>query len=559
MIDVRAGWAVAAKKRWPLVAAVVVVLLILIFLVQHLINADTYRGRIESVLSDSLGRPVHLGHLSFSPWTGSLVAEAPSIADDPAFSNQPFLTAKDVRIAVEMMPLIFSRTLHITGLTVNQPHMTLLRAENGTWNYSSIGQEGKRKTPDADTESLLPNLSVGKMRIANGTVTVGTSPATGAPRVYTDVNLSAKNFSFVKQFPFTVSAKLPGGGSLDIDATAGPIDQHDASLTPLHARLVLKRANLVGAGFVQPSQGISGVADLDATLVSNGQTAQASGTMHVTQLKLAANGSPSTQPVDVRFSIEQNLQTLSGTVKSATVQVGDATMDVNGTYQTHGNITAVQMTCTGSNMPMNAVESFLPSLGVQLPVGSRLQGGTLTANLNVSGPTTGIVLSGPVRITDARLAGFDLGEKLAAIRSFTGARTGSDTTIQTLSADVRYGPDGTRMDRLLAVIPGLGSASGEGSVSPGGAMNFHLLVKLSSGGIGGVATQAIGALLPGVLGGGAGQIANNGIPVTISGTTANPIFAPDLGGIITGGTRNGTRRGPVQSPLGNLLGGLIHH
>ena len=48
-------------------------------------------GRIEKALSDSLGRPVQLGHLSFSLFSGSLVADNVAIADDPAFGSTPFL------------------------------------------------------------------------------------------------------------------------------------------------------------------------------------------------------------------------------------------------------------------------------------------------------------------------------------------------------------------------------------------------------------------------------------------------------------------------------------
>src|ERR1700761_158823 len=109
------------KRSWIILGAIAVVLLIGFFVVQHLLDADTYRGKIEQVLSDSLGRPTSLGHLDFSLASGSLVAEAPSIADDPAFSKQPFLTAKDVRIGVEVGPLIFHRQIHITGFTITEP------------------------------------------------------------------------------------------------------------------------------------------------------------------------------------------------------------------------------------------------------------------------------------------------------------------------------------------------------------------------------------------------------------------------------------------------------
>src|SRR5215469_4306434 len=142
---------VKIKRGWILLAAVAGVLLIGFFIVQHFLDADTYRDRIEAAISDALGRPTKLGQLDFSLFSGSLVAEAPSISDDPAFSNQPFMTAKDVHIGVEVGPLLFHRELHITGFAINQPKITLLRAENGTWNYSSIGGEGKRKAPTTQT------------------------------------------------------------------------------------------------------------------------------------------------------------------------------------------------------------------------------------------------------------------------------------------------------------------------------------------------------------------------------------------------------------------------
>lgn len=542
------------KRRWIIPAAMAAALLVGFLIVQHFLDADTYRGRIEATLSDSLGRPVQLGHLSFSLFTGSLVAEAPSIADDPAFSTQPFMTAEDVHIGVQTGALLLHRELHITGFTINQPKITLVRATNGTWNYSSIGSEGKRKAPTAETNSLMPNLTVGKIEIKNGTVTVQSLPQLGSPHVYSNLDASAQNFSFAGTFPFTISGKLPAGGSLEVSGNAGPVNSHDASLTPINAQISLKHADLVASGLVAPEQGISGVADVDAKIVSNGQTAQASGKLHATQLKLAKNGSPSPQPVDLQFSLDQNLQSLSGKIDSATLQIGKATVSINGTYQTSGNATTLQVQANGQNMPIDELVAFLPSLGVQLPSGARLQGGTLTTTLSISGPTTAPVLSGPIRIANAQLAGFDLGQKLGSIQALTGAKTGSTTTIQALSTNLRYGPDGTRTDNLNAVVAGLGSASGSGSISPGGTLNYQLLVKLSAGGVGGIATQAM-SMLPGVFGAAVSQSTKDGIPVTIGGTTSNPTFVPDFSRMAGGALK---KQASPSNALGKALGGLLH-
>ena len=54
-----------------------------------------------------------------------------SIADDPAFSQTPFVQAKSLKVGVELMPLIFSKTLNVTDLTLNQPEINLVRSQDG--------------------------------------------------------------------------------------------------------------------------------------------------------------------------------------------------------------------------------------------------------------------------------------------------------------------------------------------------------------------------------------------------------------------------------------------
>jgi AsmA protein len=544
---------VKSKRIWITLATAGTSLLLALLVLQHLLNADTYRGRIEARLSNSLGRTVQLGHLSFSIFSGGLIAATPSIADDPAFSNQPFLTAKDIRIGIETGAFLFHRELHIRAFTIDQPKIILARAENGTWNYSTLGGQGKSHTATAETDNSIPNLTVSHIDIKDGTLTIDTLPSRGQPHVYTDLNVSAQNFSLANSFPFTVNGKLPAGGTLEISGTAGPMSQRDASLTPITAQMSLKHVDLVAAGLVERNQGVSGIADLDSKIVSSGQALQADGKLHLTRLTLATNGSPSSQPVDLQFSINQDLQSLSGRIANANLQIGKATLSITGNYQTRANTSMIQVRVYGQNMPIDELVAFLPSLGVQLPPQSRLQGGTLTTTLDVSGPLSTPVISGPVRIANTQLAGFDLGQKLASIQALTGAKTGSNTTIQALSTDLRYAPDGTHTDNLAAVVAGLGSASGSGAIRAGGGLNYHLLVKPDSSGVGGLAAQAM-SLLPGAFGSAISQTTKDGIPLTIAGTTSNPIFTPDVSKMVG---RTFQKKNQTSNPLGNVLGGLL--
>jgi AsmA protein len=547
-----------SKRIWIVLAAVVCILLIGALAIDHFLNADTYRGRIEAALSQSLNRNVTLGHLSFSIFSGSLEASSLAIADDPSFSSQPFLTAKDIRIGVQIWPLITTHQLHITGITIDQPSITLLSRANGTWNYSSLGSSSPASS-SASSNNILPNLTVSQLAIKDGTITVGTQPATAPPHVYDHVNVTASHFSFASAFPFTVSAGLPGGGSMKVNGNAGPINQGNAAATPFAAKVTLKNADLAKE-LLSSNQSIAGTANLDANITSNGRTATVNGSLTADNLKLAQGGTPSSQPVHLNFTVEQYLQSLSGTIQKANLTVGQAAMAIQGTYHTQGPTTALNLNASGNSMPIDSLVAFLPSLGVQLPPGSKLQGGTLTTNLNITGSAANPVIAGPVNISNTRLAGFNLGQKLSAIRALSGASTGSDTTIQTLSTDLHYGPAGTQTSNLNATVTGLGTATGNGSISPSNQLNYQLTIKLATTGVGGLAQRAA-SMLPGAFGSSIGQSMKNGIPVAIRGTTSHPEFIPNLGKIFNSNNQQQTttqtqqqKQNPLKKALGNIFG-----
>ena len=96
-------------KKHPLlsvVVGIVVLLLLAVLLVPLFVNANTFKPTLETQLSQALGRKVTLGNLSLSIFSGSLVADNVSIADDPAFSTKPFLQAQSLHIGVEVVPAL---------------------------------------------------------------------------------------------------------------------------------------------------------------------------------------------------------------------------------------------------------------------------------------------------------------------------------------------------------------------------------------------------------------------------------------------------------------------
>ena len=743
------------------VVGFIVVVIIALAAIPSFLGTDSFRTRIEDTLSHTLNRKVTIGKLSISLLTGSLDAEDATLADDPHFSSQPFIQAANIKIKVEVLPLLLQRQIHIRGFALSSPRIQVIRAPNGVWNYSSVGVGGEAAKPasGSDTASTFPSLSVGHVKVNDGRLTVSVLSTQGAPvtsaRVYDQLSLSVDDFSFAKPFPFKATAHLPGDGSVKINGTAGPVNPQDASLTPFSGHLELQHIDLATAGFadasdgitgslgsmtldaawtgqamhvtsllvdspnlaivrsnapkapkpagssqegasmlrslsvdkaeikngtltlstagqaakpavyqqlnatlsglgattsspfsasaqlpgggsfaangnvgpinfdnttttplvaqvnlkhvaletsgvIAPDAGIKGLTDLQAQIRSNGEILNATGQAHIDGLQLANNGSPSARPVDAQFTLSQNEKALTGQLQNATINIGKAAVNVAGTYQASGATTAINLKVTGHAMPVDELEAFLPAAGVHLPQGSQLQGGTLTADLQVSGSTASPVISGPVRLDNSRLAGFDLGSKLQTLSQITGGRigssTGNGTTIRSLSMNVTQSAGSTRTDKVALDVAGVGTATGAGVVSSGGGLDYNVILKLTGlVGQGGAAQPVKGAAPSGGLGalagltglipgGGSGSplsalgsvggltsgVLRNGIPVAIGGTVSNPTFAPNLSGLIRGAGlgalqgiagQKGTQQVPASRPstdqLQNALGGLF--
>jgi AsmA protein len=525
---------------------VLAVLIVLAIAIPFFIDANSFRPRLESELTNALGRQVKVGNLKLSLFSGSVEAENISIADDPKFSQNPFIRAKALRVGVEMMPLIFSKQLRVTGLTLQNPEINLLRTPSGTWNYSSIGS-GSQKQATAQTKAggSSTDLSVKKLNINDGTLYFGNVPSKGKPHVYDKVNVEVTDFSLSSQFPVTASLGLPGGGKAKMEGRVGPIDPNDASLTPVQAKININRLDLAQSAFVDPAAGISGLADFDGKLASDGHIAKSTGTLKAEQLKLAAKGSPAGRPVQVVYSLDHDLQKESGVLNQGDVSMGKALAHLTGTYQMRGEATILNMKLAGQNMPVDDLEAMLPAMGVVLPSGSQLKGGGLSTNLAMVGPANKLVTTGSIRLSDSRLANFNLGSKLSAITALSGkGSSGSDTSIQNLSTNLKSAPDGTRFDSMNLTIPALGVVTGAGTISPTGALSFKMNANLSGGAVSGV-TQLAG------IGGGK----NLGVPFSITGTTSNPSFVPDVGGMLSNQLGNQLKNA-IPADQGSALEGI---
>jgi len=329
---------------------------------------------------------------------------------------------------------------------------------------------------------------------------------------------------------------------------AGPLNSQDSAATPLKASLQIKNLDLKSTGYIDPSAGIAGLVDFTGTLNSDGRAATSTGKLTASHLQLVPGGSPATQPIDVDYQAVYELKPQTGQLRRSKVHIGKASADLTGDFNNSRAVASVQMKLTGENMPATDLEAVLPALGMTLPSGASLKQGSLNANLAINGPVDKLVITGPVNLSNAKLAGFDLGSKLGALSALAGAKQAGDTEIQTLSSDFRVTPEGIRSDNLNVVVPAIGTMTGSGTISADHRLDFKMIAHLGR--------QSNSASQTNLA-----QAAGGSLPFKVQGTTSNPQIVPDVGAIV-GGFAEGLKSGNTPIPsngkdLGQALGGLL--
>jgi len=525
---------VVMKRIGRILAVTLGLLIVAVVSLPFLINANQFRPMLESKLSQGLGREVKLGDLKFSVLSGSVTASDLSIADNPAFSTSPFVRAKSLTVSAKLWPFIFSRQLIVTGLIIDQPEIALLQSAPGQWNYSNLGASSVKTdaTPASGGNKL--DLSVQLIEISGGRLSVGRINSHTKPLVLDKVNFELRNFAPAAVMPFTLSAKVAGGGDIKLSGKAGPIDTEDLVLTPIDASLKTTNLDLIASGLMDPSSGIGGLISVDGGATSNGGSLEVRGRVQADRLKLAKAGSPARRSVAFDFTVDHDLLHGSGSLRRGDVHIGSAVATLTGTYARQGESSILSASLSGRGMAIPELEAMLPALNVELPQGSSLQGGTASVKLAVAGALGHLTSKGSVSLDRTRLVGFDLGSKMAVIEMLAGIKRSPNTDIETLSLNVATNPDGASVDNLTLVAPTIGELNGAGVINANHALDFKMRVTLHTSG---VVMAAVG------------HNGDTSVPFMVQGTASNPVFKPDMKNIASSALKT------VASGELNKLGG----
>jgi uncharacterized protein involved in outer membrane biogenesis len=187
----------------------------------------TNRGRLQRYVGATLGRQIvvdriraHLG------WGISVELENLKIADDPAFSQRPFLTTNQVSCRVDFLALLAGE-VRISKLIFAQPEIWLRRGMRGELNISTFGNGAGSKPGggvDQVTAAQLNELRITSLRIDRGRLYFEQARQNG-PIAMTQVDLALDNFSARAPFDVGLKLALPASAkqNLELSGQAGPL------------------------------------------------------------------------------------------------------------------------------------------------------------------------------------------------------------------------------------------------------------------------------------------------------------------------------------------------
>jgi AsmA protein len=528
------------RKLLTIGAGVVLLLVVVIVAFARLMDVDRFRPQAEKQASAALGRQVTIGKLKLAFFEGGLSAESLVVADDPRFSKEPFLSSGSMNIGVDLKELIFEKKLNVHSFFIHAPRLSLVQNEQGHWNYSSL-----LNSPGASGPSgALAGFKVGKFTLDDGQVFVH-HLASRKTSEYSKLRLEATDVSLAWSFPYELSATVPGGGTVEAKGSFGPIAQQ-AERTAMSAAITVRDFDIAATGFSDPASPLKGRVDVDATVKSDGTRADVNANIIGNKMCLAAECTPSAKPIAVHMNADYMLADQVANLSSGQIKVGASAANLSGTIELKGAKPQINARIDAASLAVSDIESVLPALGIVLPPGAKLQGGTASVKGTAVGPPDALIFKGHVHLINSKLTGYDLASKLSDITRSSGITVAKDTVIQEFSSDVLHRPTGIKMDHVLIVLPGLARLTGAGTIGPRNDLNFEMKaqVNISKSPLG-VISSAFG-----------GKNNNVDVPIHITGTTREPKFT-SAGGDAQALRATGSFAEKQSKGLINSFGGLF--
>jgi hypothetical protein len=227
-------------KKLVIAAGIVVGIVVILAALPFVIDLNKHKGAILEGMKAVTQRQVDFEGIRLTILSG-LGAEIRGlrIADDPAFSEDSFLTLKAARVKVGLMPLLRGEIV-VHEVVLDEPCVNLVRDKGGKLNTSTL----LLKKPEKPREKSAVELSVNRVEIQGGSVSYRDDKLKpgAAPFTVSDIDMETRGLTLSKPIPFSLAASVTGGKgrNMNITGTIGPMPEGEGfGLAPLDVHMTL--------------------------------------------------------------------------------------------------------------------------------------------------------------------------------------------------------------------------------------------------------------------------------------------------------------------------------
>jgi len=203
-------------------------LLILVVLnVNFLVRRN--KGFLIGQVEQALGRTITVDKIevTLSPVGARLVNFA--VADDPAFSADAFLRAKDLQVNLRLLPLLIGQ-FRLKKMVLESPLITIVRDARGRYNFASNARNEKSDRDSADNsknasakEQDSKLFMVASLNVTDGTLRYR-DLKNGGELTATQINLKVNDFEWDEPFDIQLEAAVMAAKqNLKFKIRIGPI------------------------------------------------------------------------------------------------------------------------------------------------------------------------------------------------------------------------------------------------------------------------------------------------------------------------------------------------
>ncbi|MFA5517245.1 MAG: AsmA family protein, partial [Desulfuromonadales bacterium] len=214
-----------------IIVVLVLLVLALVLVVRFVLTPERIKEVVLPRAEAALNRPVSLGEVEVSLFSGITLRQIR--VGEPA-GEESFVAAEAAVLRYKLWPLLFKRVV-IDEIRLVAPHIRVVRQVDGSFNFSDLLQpketEQKAEQPAEQQDGAPIDLLVSQIALTDGQVQFidyQLDAANPYRLALTGLELSARDISLLRDFPFEFAARLQEGvlggeGSIDPGAAQGQI------------------------------------------------------------------------------------------------------------------------------------------------------------------------------------------------------------------------------------------------------------------------------------------------------------------------------------------------